>query len=503
MTMLERFQQFLAAQQMLPPDSAPTLLAVSGGMDSVVMAHLFRAANLPFGIAHCNFQLRGAESDGDADFVKKIAIDFDVPFFIKRFETSDYAKKNGLSTQMAARELRYAWFAEIAASNGFGQVATAHHLNDSVETALLNFVRGTGLAGLRGIHPSPSLEGRGVWRLSAAAPASVGKAPLPSGEGSGVGLLRPLLFATRAEIEAFARENQLVWREDSSNAGDDYARNFLRHRVMPLLEELNPNFLHTAERNMRRIGEAEENLKFLLGEFLHPTPDPSPEGRGVWRLSAAAPASAGKAPLPSGEGSGVGLKALAQLPHPAQALRQFLQPYGFHAEQARQVAEHLDHVGFKMDSAQGFRLLVDREKIIIYTESGTSDISSEPLLVQKDDLMVSLSDGSRLILMPTEATPPFSDGREAVVVDAEKLIFPLSVRHWRAGDSFQPFGLGGQSQKLQDFFTNQKISRLGKEKTWLLLNGDGCPIWVVGWRLDERWRVFPKTQKALKINWIK
>jgi tRNA(Ile)-lysidine synthase len=183
MHLLDRFQDFLAAHQMLPVGSAPTLLAVSGGVDSVVMAQLFRAANLPFGIAHCNFQLRGPESDGDADFVEKIALDFDVPFFVKRFETSSYAQENGLSTQMAARELRYAWFAEIAASNGFGQVATAHHLNDSVETALLNFVRGTGLAGLRGIRPTPSL-------------------PM-NRDRLGVGLLRPLLFASRAKRGGF------------------------------------------------------------------------------------------------------------------------------------------------------------------------------------------------------------------------------------------------------------------------------------------------------------
>jgi tRNA(Ile)-lysidine synthase len=458
MHLLDRFQDFLAAHQMLPVGSAPTLLAVSGGVDSVVMAQLFRAANLPFGIAHCNFQLRGPESDGDADFVEKIALDFDVPFFVKRFETSSYAQENGLSTQMAARELRYAWFAEIAASNGFGQVATAHHLNDSVETALLNFVRGTGLAGLRGIRPTPSL-------------------PM-NRDRLGVGLLRPLLFASRAEIETYAHENRLAWREDSSNAEDDYARNFLRHRVVPLLEELNPNFLRTATRNMARVGEAEDNFQFLLEDFLQ-LPPRAFESRVKKQL-------------------------LSQLPHPAEALRRLLKPYGFDAEQARQVAENLDHVGLEIDSTKGgCRLVVDREEIIITTESSTSALKNESLLIQKDDLMVSLPDGSKMFLVLTESALPFPEGREAVAVDAERLAFPLTLRHWQPGDSFQPFGLGGQSQKLQDFFTNQKISRLEKEKIWLLLNGDGCPVWVVGWRADERFKVSVRTQKALKINWIK
>ncbi len=242
MDLLEGFFKILKTKQLPVGEGSNTLLAISGGLDSMVLAHLFRSAKLSFAFAHCNFQLRGAESDADEAFVKQVADNFGVPFFVKRFDTKEYAHENGLSTQMAARDLRYAWFVELAENQGFSNICTAHHLNDSVETALLNFVRGTSLPGLSGIPVQKNLH---VHRSSFIVP-----------------LLRPLLFATREEILAYAEASQIAWREDSSNASDDYARNFVRHQIIPRLEELNPNFLQTAARNMRRIKSADENLVF-------------------------------------------------------------------------------------------------------------------------------------------------------------------------------------------------------------------------------------------------
>lgn len=441
MNLPEQFESFVRTNRLLPA-SSPTLLAVSGGVDSVVMAHLFRAAGFSFGVAHCNFQLRGDESDGDESFVRQLADSWSVPFFVKHFETKTYARENGLSTQMAARELRYAWFREIADEHDFARIATAHNLNDSVETALLNFVRGTGLSGLKGIAPL-----------------------------SGI-IIRPLIFATRADIEFYATAQNFAWRDDSSNASDDYTRNFLRHRIMPLLEELNPNFLQTAVRNLARLREADENMHFLMKAFFGEKSDLKNE-------------------------FSIDKQRLAQLPAPRRALRELLKNYGFTEEQVRQMAENLDQVGLELRSATGWRLLNDREKILL---AMPPSVPSETRKIQADDLMLTLPDGKKMFLMHADAAPPFPDGRDAVLVDAAKLRFPLLLRAWQPGDWFQPFGLNGHSQKLQDFFTNLKLSRLQKEKIQVLENGDGAIIWVAGYRLDERFKVTPETKKFLKIS---
>lgn len=466
MNLLEPFKSFAQSNHLLAGNE-PTLLAVSGGVDSVVMAHLFREADLPFGIAHCNFQLRGAESDGDEYFVAQLAAAWGVPFFVKRFETKTYAEQNGLSIQMAARELRYSWFQEIMLENGFARVATAHNLNDSVETALLNFVRGTGLSGLKGIAPHIPFS------RSTPAP-TVGGGVEP---GKELNLIRPLLFATRPEIESCARTSQLHWREDSSNATDDYARNFLRHRIVPLLEELNPNFQQTAARNLTRLRETGDNLDFLVRHFFEEK-------------------------TRTGEEFYIDKQKLVQLPAPRRALRELLKNYGFTEEQARQVAENLDHTGLELRSNTGWRLLNDRDKILLVRPEDHQTPSAQLQTIQYDDLMIALPGGERLIMMHTEVAPSFPDGREAILVDAEKLRFPLLLRPWKPGDVFQPFGMNGHNQKLQDFFTNLKLSRIDKEKVRVLENGDGAVVWVVGYRPDERFRVTPETRKFLKITYL-
>lgn len=448
MELLEQFKKNIPTSGFAATDQ-PTLLAVSGGLDSMVMAHLFSKVGWLFGIAHCNFQLRGEESEGDAIFVEKMAATWGVPFFTRRFETKTYASQHGLSTQMAARALRYEWFEAICREHGFVRLATAHHLNDAVESALLNFVRGTGLRGLTNLQS----------------------------ETPNRSIIRPLSAFLRADIEAYAQANQITWREDSSNATDDYARNFMRHHVMPLLTELNPNFLRTAERNMQRLGQVEVNYEWLLERYL-------------------------------GEGEGkIDKHLLRQLPAPRQALHELLRPYGFTEEQARQLSEHLDHIGLELQSDAGWRLLNDRETIILTqlqseVRSSISHQARAVVQISKDDLMVSLPDGSRLMLLPGLPEQSFPDGREATVVDVEKIIFPLTVRPWQPGDWFQPFGMNGQRQKLQDFFVNQKLSRLDKEQVWVLENGDEAIIWVLGHRLDERFRVLPGTTRVIKIGWV-
>ncbi|MCC6280194.1 MAG: tRNA lysidine(34) synthetase TilS [Saprospiraceae bacterium] len=445
MALLVQFKAFVHSNQLIPGPTTTTLLAVSGGLDSVVMAHLFQQAGWPFVIAHCNFQLRGADSDEDAAFVQHLAETLAVPFFVKRFETSSYAAQNGLSTQVAARDLRYEWFAEICEKEGFKQVATAHHLNDSVETLVLHFVRSTGIKGMRGI-PAQNVQ-----------------------------VIRPLLFATREEINDFAMAHNIAWREDSSNASDDYTRNFIRHRIMPLMQEINPDFLHSAQKMMARMGELDDINTYFIDNWLRENSRREPDG--TLRLA---------------------LSDLEGLPHTGHFLFLFLGKMGFSAEQCRQLGEGLQQQPGREITSDHYRALVDRKDLII-----SPLVPKQPeVSVQEDDLMVTLPDGARLMLMPAAPAPPYPDGREAIMADADKLVFPLLLRGWQAGDVFQPFGMGGQSQKLQDYFTNLKLSRLEKDRQWLLLNGDGAVIWVVGHRLDERFKIRSDDANGLKISYL-
>ncbi|MBP6828476.1 MAG: tRNA lysidine(34) synthetase TilS [Saprospiraceae bacterium] len=447
MDLLQKFKEFIKANHLLQ-ERTPALIAVSGGVDSVVLAHLFKDAGLPFAVAHCNFKLRSAASDEDEIFVRDLAARYGAQFHVKHFETTVYAEENGISIQMAARDLRYAWFLEICRTNDYTCLATAHHLNDSVETALLNFIRGTGLPGLTGIAPS-------IARFM----------------DNPVCLARPLLFATRPDIEAYARQQGLSWREDSSNASDDYTRNFLRHRIVPLMEELNPAFIHTAGRNLHRLSEDESNLGFLTGCYID---------------------------LHSGE---IDKQKLRALPAPRQVVYKALKHRNFTEEQARQVTENLDETGFEIYSSSGWRLLVDRERLFLRPPA---DEKEAPGVIQifEDDLMVKLPDGFRLLITPVVPGSLYPDGKESVVIDADKLQFPLLLRPWKAGDVFQPFGMNGRHQKLQDFFTNLKLTRLDKERVRILENGDGSVIWVPGYRSDERFKAGPGSENLLKISYL-
>ncbi|HAD14523.1 MAG TPA: tRNA lysidine(34) synthetase TilS [Saprospirales bacterium] len=457
MEMFEEFFKFLKTQDLPFSQDQAVLLAVSGGLDSCVMVELFQRAGFPFAIAHVNFQLRGPESDQDEQFVQTLARQLDVPCFVQRVDTKSVAQSTGQSTQMAARNLRYAWFKELTDKHGFVGVCTAHHQNDSLETALLNFTRGTSLPGLSGIQANKIFGSESDF--------------------AGLQVFRPLLFAGRADLERFAKAQGLAWREDSSNAHDDYARNLIRHQVVPVLQSINPNLLETAARNMRRIRSADRNLGYLLQQFVQYDDNTIK----------------------------IQKKAIAQLPSPRQALRQLLKDYGFDAEQTRQMAEAFEQNGLEWHTDKSFSALMDREYLLVFA-SNKSLPDSFSLKVQEDDLMLRLPDETRLFLMyaTVEAgeNPVHSDPNK-ITVDAEPLRFPLLLRKWQPGDTFQPLGMGGKHQKLQDFFTNQKLSRLEKEHVWVLTNQDGAIIWVLGMRLDERFKWQNTTKKVCNIHWIR
>ncbi len=442
MDLLQQFDTYSNTHHLIRPGER-VLAAVSGGVDSVVLAQLLGQRKQPFGIVHCNFRLRGAESDGDEAFVSNLAKKWGVPFWVQHFDTKKYADENKLSVQMAARELRYRWFEVVREAHDFDCIATGHNLNDSVETALLHFVRGTGLTGLGGI-------------------------PVRTGH-----VVRPLLFATRAAILDYAQTNKILWREDSSNTDEHYTRNALRHRVMTQLEALNPVFLNNAADTLRRLRAADANLQHLLQNLLGEADD-----EGVFRLKK---------------------NKLEALPALSDALFDMLQPFGFTGDQVQQIVACWQQTGSEWHAPSGYRVVLDRDALLLTNREHHADA----LFVHADDLLVRTPDGGRLMLTSAAPGTPFPPELEVVLVDAEILQFPLLLRRWRPGDVFQPLGMGGQHQKLQDFFTNQKLSRLEKEKIWVLEDSDRHIIWIVGMRLNDRFKVRDETCKLLKLTWIK
>ncbi len=441
--MVVQFHKYIASQNLLPP-GAKTLVATSGGVDSVILCHLFSRAGLPFAVAHCNFQLRGMEADEDEFFVKKLAEEFRVEYFSIRFDTQIFAEQNKLSIQVAARQLRYDWLEKIRQQAGCQHIATAHHLDDSIETLLYNFAKGCGLRGLHGIL---------------------------SRNGN---VVRPLLFATKKEILEFASEEGIEYREDTSNLSDKYNRNLVRHHVVPVFEQINPAFQKVAGENIERLREAEQLYDFALQKI---TDEVVEKGSHEWRID---------------------LQKLRSCPAPASVLFELLKPHGFNNDQVKNILQSAESQPGSIFDAPPARLLVDRFLLILSLgenvggEVEISAISAEP---------IELPDGVRLTLsFPAEPPPTLAAGANTAWLDGDKLRFPLKLRHWQAGDWFCPLGMGGKRQKLQDFFSNNKLSRFEKDKVWLLESG-GNIAWVMGLRLDDRYKVTNATKTLLLMEY--
>ncbi len=444
MNLLAQFQRFIVENELFKSDER-VLLAVSGGVDSVVMAYLFRQSGFLFGIAHCNFQLRGTDSYADEQFVQKLAGTLGAPYFSSTFDTVVFAQEHRLSIQMAARELRYHWLESICREQDFQHIATAHHLNDTIETFLYNFAKGAGIRGLQGI---PVRNGR---------------------------VIRPLLFAAKADIIAFAKAENITYREDASNKETKYARNKIRHHVLPALETLNPNFTATATDNFRHLQAAgwlyEWAVSQIRQEALSETGD-------EWRIDRA---------------------KLADYHSVASTLLyEWLQPLGFNTDQTRQMLQAV--VGAIFYSAT-HRLTADRMHFIV--QKRPDNTLPEQFVLPAGVPEIDLSVAKITFTYQTGRPETFSNDPFIVYLNAEKLIFPLTLRRWQPGDFFYPLGLSGNRQKLQDFFTNQKLSRFEKEQVWILTSADGAVCWVVGYRPDERFKITPDTTAYWMIHFQK
>jgi len=435
--MKEEFLKHLSEKK-LCTDKDKILLAVSGGLDSMVMLHLFQACKFNIAVAHANFQLRGSESDGDEEFVLGYCSQYSIQCFSKRFDTSGHAAKYSLSTQMAARQLRYEWLEEPVRLNNFDFVATGHHLNDSIETSLLSLVRGSSVEGLDGI------------------PAKNRK------------IIRPLLFATRDQIAAYARENKIAWREDSSNATDEYQRNFIRHKIVPLLKELNPSLENSFQDSIEKIAGANE-LTAL----------------GIERWKEKFEQQNSDQILLSKDG-------FYDFQHPAGLLWNLIKQFGFNLDQCTQVTRALYAQSGKHFSSHNYELTIDREHLIISRRESIED----EVRINKAEYEVRR--GNSILRIEEIKKTEISKDPFVANLDASKIKFPLVWRKWKAGDSFHPLGMNHR-KKLSDFFIDQKISLADKEKA-SVLESDGEIVWVIGHRVDDRFKISNASASMLTIT---
>ena len=452
--MLERdFLGFINGKRLFGPTDC-VLLAVSGGLDSVVMADLFQRTGLRFAVAHVNFGLRGAESDGDADFVQNIAKQYGVPFHLTRFDTAAVAAQRGISIQMAARDGRYDWFAQLIREHGYAAVATAHHQNDVLETLLLNLTRGTGLAGLHGIADR---------------------------QGD---VIRPVLFATRAGLAAHAETHGLTFREDRSNADDAYARNRIRHHVVPVLTDLNPGLWQTLSRTVERLRAAETLVRAELDRS--------------WQ-AVAEPHSAGTF-LPTD-------KLLAQ-PELAFRLAEWLKPYGFATDQIGQMIESLGRQTGQVFSPPAHgpwvithdRLPNGRAGLLL--EPLPTALNYEILLTEWPAAPVAVAGRFTLTVELFDKPADFRPTTDPNIacLDADRLTLPLTIRPWQSGDRFRPLGLSGH-KLVSDLLNDLKLTRTEREQTAVLLSSREI-AWIIGHRIDHRFRITGETKRISLIRSI-
>lgn len=418
------------------------IVACSGGVDSVVLAHLCINCGLEIGLAHCNFKLRNEESDGDENFVKNLGDEFRVPVFVSQFEAENYGKVKQLSIQMAARELRYDWFQTLIKEDGYDYVLTAHQADDNLETFFINLARGSGVEGLTGI---------------------------PSKNGSYV---RPLLPFSRKNILLFAEQNGIVWREDSSNKHTKYLRNKLRHEVIPALKQVYPGLLHNFKKTIGHLEDSKQLIHLTIAhlrETLFEVDDKEPE---TIRIA---------------------VKKLKALQDPKVYIYHLLKDYGFSAWD--DILKLLvGQTGKKVVSSK-YRLIRDRDYLLLAPNPVEDEVQYYQIFEDETAIIVP---GSTLKFKKVDAMEKTDQGPGVIYIDPDTITYPLQVRKWNQGDYFYPFGMKGK-KKLSKFFKDEKLSLLDKEKVWILCS-ENRVVWVVGYRSDDRFKVTSKTQKVLKIT---
>jgi tRNA(Ile)-lysidine synthase len=439
--MLEQFQAYINRYHLIT-EGDRLILALSGGIDSMVLADLLLKSKVEFVVAHCNFHLRGEESDGDEQFVREYAVRNGIQCFVKHFDTEQYAAEQGVSIEMAARDLRYAWFEELRQQLGYDKIAVAHHADDQAETFFINLLRGAGLRGLKGMQPQ-----------------------------NGV-IIRPLLWASRKQVHQYAIDNQINWREDHTNAETVYLRNKIRNQLLPVFDELHPEARQGLYRSLEHLASENELYRELLKEKLSQIVKQEDEVQKV------------KVP------------ELVEGPASFQLLFEWLRQYGFNTDQCHFIFEAMKTgIGNKYYSPT-HQLVIGRNELQL---SEIRSVSDEEIRIDRGEEEILSPIHLRFSQVEKTADFIINKSRDVAQWDADKIQFPLTLRHWRHGDRFHPLGMKG-SKLLSDFFVDQKFTELQKRNTWLLVSADGDILWVIGHRVDDRCKVTSETKTILRCE---
>jgi tRNA(Ile)-lysidine synthase len=439
---VKRFIKFLK-EECLINITDKILLGVSGGMDSVVMLELFSRTELFYGIAHCNFGLRGEESDADNSFVAMLSQKYNVPYHSKKFDTLSHSKKKSISIQMAARELRINWFEEIIKDQDYHYYATAHHLDDQIETILNNFFRGTGITGLHGILP---INGN---------------------------LIHPMLFCYRDQIEAFSNKHQLDYRSDSSNEKTDYTRNRIRHQLIPVIRKIYPNYRKTISDNTYRIRQVEKIYNTFIQQLTNKLVE---ENQHYITISS---------------------DKLNDLESPDTILYEIIKAYGFNYFDAMDILSSINSNSCKSFLSNTHKITKDRTELIIEEKS---NIKPQEYLIYEDEFSITTPISLKLQLLEYKNNFKISRSASIANLDHKKLKYPLKLRKWEKGDYFYPLGMNNK-KLVSDFFIDNKFSVPEKVKTWLLISEEQI-VWIIGHRIDNRFKISENTTHVLTIEYF-
>lgn len=443
--MLERFLRFIEQKKLFSLKDR-VIVTNSGGIDSMVMTRLFEMAGIEFGIAHCNFQLRGQESDEDAGFVVNYAAQKNIRLFQKNFNTRKYASDHKITIQEAARELRYDWFEELITKTGYSCYATAHQFDDQIETFFINLFRGTGISGLRGILPRNN------------------------------NCVRPLLFATRKEIEEFAVLQDVKFREDSSNQKNDYLRNRIRHFVLPALQKSSPDFKTGFDNTFNLLSQVET---FIQSE--------------ISNISKELVSTIDNLQV-------INIEKLQNYQPVEFILFELLRPFRFNYQNVRMMVNSFGSSSGQKFLSTSHQAVLDRGQLLISPKTMDDEKNKiKSVFIREGVNQLDYPVALRLEIHSYTKDFTLKRKKNVALLDAGKLTFPLEVRQVQTGDFFYPLGLGGK-KKLSDFFTNEKFSFTQKEKTWLLTSKDEI-VWVIGYRIDDRFKITSATQKILVIEY--
>ncbi|MEM9737689.1 MAG: tRNA lysidine(34) synthetase TilS [Bacteroidota bacterium] len=437
------YNQFIQSLAEVTTKSDAILVAVSGGIDSSVLVDLFRQSDYVFAIAHVNFGLRGRESYQDEQLVRSMAKQCLVPCFVKQLDAVGYARKYHVSIQMAARELRYSWFEQLRQELGMQYVAIAHHQGDNLETFLRHIIKGTGIAGLKGMQSKQA------------------------------NVIRPLLFATKRAIQAYATEHGVRWQEDSSNRKNDYERNQIRNWIVPQLEKLNSNLLSTFTRTVSRLSQVND----IFEEFSNQ------KKRFYWQEKESS--------------VHIATEKLLTKQYASVLLYHWLSSFGFSYDPLGKWVARPPETGKRLLSPT-HTLTVER-KYWLLKANGTAQVA-DSCLINTDTRVVDMP-LVKLTITKEMHTPYLSlrEPPQVALVDYNKLSFPLTLRAWQIGDVFHPFGMRGHQQKISDFLTKSKCPTLKRSSIYVLTSG-GQIVWVVGYRIGDHFKVTPQTKTIYRLS---